>query len=263
MAFLKEIWNDNSIGGSSTEDKSINCRSVSQIYIQALKDTNNFDPEAVFLTVKVGEIVAVSRVSLETLGNYWNLKEGGQVLAGGDQTGATYFGVDMGQWLLNPNERLTIQIENTDAEAVTFTVVANINGVGGSRPLVYGVHTAESFNVQNLRSLMSFDFDGNLTSSTAYYIVAGHQITVESAIVANHCEALSDVSSNTSFAVVYETEIPVDTDVFQSASALSALVVSQYENQELDTKDASVGSSLAREAVGKRSTSNIKSAQRS
>jgi len=126
MSFLKEIWNDNSIATAGTEDKSINCQSVSQIYIQALKDTNNFDPELVFLTVKVGETVAVSRVSLETLGNYWNLKEGGQVLAGGDQTGVTYFAIDLGQWLLNPNERLTVQIQNTDAEPVTFTVVATL-----------------------------------------------------------------------------------------------------------------------------------------
>jgi hypothetical protein len=262
MSFLKEIWNDNSIGATSTEDKSINCQSVSQIYIQALKDSNNFDPEAVFLTVKVGEVVAVSRVSLETLGNYWNVKEGGQVLAGGDQTGLTYFAVDMGQWLLNPNERLTVQIENTDAEAVTFTIVANINGVGGSRPTVYGVHTAESFNVQGLKGLMCFDFDGNLTSSTGYYIVSGHQITVESAITAHHCEAISDVSANTSSAMVYETEIPVDTDVFQSSSALSALVISAYENPELDKKDSTVGTSIAKASLGKRSTANITSAQR-
>jgi hypothetical protein len=262
MGFLKEIWNDNSIATVSTEDKSINCQSVSQVYIHALKDTTNFDPEAVFVTIKVGEIVAVSRVSLETLNNYWNLSEGGQVLAGGDQTGSIFVGIDMGQWLLNPNERLTIQIENSDPEAVSFTVVANINNVGNARPLVYGVHTAESFNVQNLRSLMAFDFNGNLTTSSAYYLVAGHQITVESAIVANHCEAVADVSANTSFAMIYSTDLPLDTDVFQSDSALSSLVVSQYENSDLDSKDNSVGRTLATASVGKRTPKNIKSATR-
>jgi len=218
MGYLKELMNDNTIATVSNESASILCSTVSKIYIGVVKVTNNFDPDALFVTVRIGDTTVIPRISLEVLGNIFAYHEGGDhgMANAGDQSTATQYGIDLGCWPVPEGSRLYVEIENTDAESQIFNISALVDQIQEPFPKAYGKSTDTNFVVDNLLEVYSHAPAGDLESEANYISINDKRVSVEQAWVRTACESVNGgigAESTATFAVDYQSSIPEDVEV--------------------------------------------------
>ena len=218
MAYLKEIMNDETITSGSIGSDSILCSTVSKLYIGVIKVTNNFDPDLLYVTVRIGDKTLIPRISLEVLGQIWGFHEGGDgaSVISGDLSADTQYGICLGQWLVGDGERLYIEIDNQDAENQIFNVSALVDDLKAPFPKAYGKNDDSNFAVDNLLEVYTHAPGGDLESEGNYISVNDRRISVEQAYVRTCAESLNDTmgsGGDAVFAVNYTSVLPQDVEI--------------------------------------------------
>ena len=217
MAYLKEIMNDNTITTGSIDSASILCSAVSKLYIGVIKVSNNFDPELLFVTVRIGDQTIIPRINLEVLGQIWSYHEGGDngAAATGSLDADTQFGIDLGQWLVGEGERLYVEIDNQDPESQVFNVSALVDELKDPFPKAYGKSSDSNFTVDNLLECYTHAASGDLESEANYISINDKRISIEQSYVRTCAESLNGTTSSiyAIFAVNYVSNLPEDCEI--------------------------------------------------
>jgi len=243
MAYLKEIMNDETITTGSISSDSILCSTVSKLYIGVIKVSNNFDPDNLYITVRIGDNTIVPRITLEVLGQIWGYHQGGDsgAVISGDQTSDTQYGIDLGQWLVGDGERLYVEIDNQDPESQIFNVSALVDELKAPFPKAYGKSDDSNFAVDNLLECYTHDPSGDLEGDANYISVNDKRISVEQAYVRSCAESLNtEFGSQGSavFAINYVSSLPEDCEIKSeyANSDPKTYYMYQVENSKVNAK---------------------------
>jgi len=261
--YLKEITNDETITSGSIGSNSILCNTVSKLYIGVVKVSNNFDPDLLYITVRIGDTTIIPRISLEVLGNIWGFHQGGDAGAvmAGNLTADTQYGICLGQWLVGDGERLYVEIDNQDAESQIFNVSALVDELKDPFPKAYGKSSDSNFAVDNLLEVYTHAPGGDLENEGNYISVNDRRISVEQAYVRTCAESLNpDVSDTTSaiFAVDYQSALPEDVEIKSEYidSDPTTYYLYQVENSKINAKLKTTFEPMVKKQLGNLSPLN-------
>jgi hypothetical protein len=239
MAYLKELMNDTTIATGATDSATILCSTVSKLYMGVIKVSNNFDPDSLFITVRIGDTTLIPRISLEVLGQIWGYHEGGDsdAVNAGDHTADTQYGIDLGSWPVPQGSRVYVEIDNQDPESQVFNVSALVDEIAEPFPKAYGKSSDSNFVVDNLLECYTHDSAGDLESEANYISINDKRVSVEQAYVRTCAEAINSAMGATSdaiFAVNYQSPIPQDVEV--KSEYIDANPTTYYLYQVEDSK---------------------------
>lgn len=218
MGYLKELMNDTTIASGATDSATILCNTVSKIYVGVIKVSNNFDPDSLMVTVRIGDTTVIPRISLEVLSQIWAYHEGGDAGAAvaGDTADDTQYGIDLGSWPVPQGSRVYFEMDNQDPESQVFNVSALVDEIAEPFPKAYGKSSDSNFVVDNLLECYTHDSAGDLESEANYISINDKRVSVEQAYVRSCAEAINPSMGsvgNAIFAVNYQSPIPQDVEV--------------------------------------------------
>ena len=262
---LKEILNDESVGAGSQVTASIVAKTVHRLYISVMKVTNNYDPDLIHLTVRVGEETVISRFTLEQLACIWFAENGGDatIAGGGDISTHNVLAVDLGTWVIPEGSKFYVELDNQDAEAQLFNVSAQVDEVAAPNPVGYNKSDDGNFHVGNLIDVFAWDSNGTLGETASYYQVDGKRVSVEQAWLFTVAECPGDMSAITSFATIWNNANATDMEIQnEQSSTVTTLYTHQVESDDIDEATETVLKPLIRKHAGKLSTKNVRAAVR-
>lgn len=239
MAYLKELMNDTTITTGATDSSTILCSTVSKLYIGVIKVSNNFDPDSLFVTVRIGDTTIIPRISLEVLGQIWAYHEGGDSggAEAGDHTADTQYGIDLGSWPVPQGSRLYFEMDNQDPESQVFNVSALVDEIAEPFPKAYGKSSDSNFVVDNLLECYTHDSAGDLESEANYISINDKRVSVEQAYVRTCAESINYAIGSEAtavFAVNYQSPLPMDVEV--KSEYIDANPTTYYMYQVEDSK---------------------------